>query len=164
MSLKFILLQKCSLQNLFRAPAGSCCEVCLGISPIQSHVARYIMADLPSVTPGLDVEALPAVTWVHLSSCLRIPEHEAIHDLSTNAARIAAAASGEYVPPPSDEYVSREAHRQSCWIAACECPRNKNCVHFYVYVILLHIPPNYWCFCICQSFSPSEGCNRALIC
>jgi hypothetical protein len=31
-------------------------------------------------------------------------------------------------------------------------------------VILLHIPPNYWCFYICQSFSPSEGCNRALIC
>lgn len=60
------------------------------------------MADVSSVTPGLDVAALPGVTWIDLSSCLPIPEHEAIHDLSTNAARIAAAASGEYVPPPSD--------------------------------------------------------------
>ena len=77
-------------------------EVCLGISPIQSHASRYIMADVSSVTPGLDVAALPGVTWIDLSSCLPIPEHEAIHDLSTNAARIAAAASGEYVPPPSD--------------------------------------------------------------
>jgi hypothetical protein len=74
-------------------------QVCLGIEPLQAHAARFILADLP--TPSSSTPSA-AVSWTDLSTLLPVPENEAIHDLSAAAARIAAMAADQPVPPPSD--------------------------------------------------------------